>query len=259
MRTIKLIKNKNMNKKYISFLIVSLLATGILVAVPAFAQTGQGVGRGVMGRGGQRNGMMGVVGTVATVNGTTLTVTSKGRPVVNSTTATTTTYTVDASNATVTKNNATSSVSNIAVGDEVLVQGTVTGTNVVAKTIRDGVVQPVIQGNGQPVVAGKITTISGNSITITNASNVTYTVDATNAKFVVRGATSPTILSVVIGDNVVIQGTVNGNSIVASSVLDQKAKTNNGTVNFSGNPKPRDFMGGMMNGIGNFFKHLFGF
>ena len=231
---------------------MALLVVGILAAGPAFAQTGQGAGKGMMGKGGQRNGMMGVVGTVATVNGNTITITAKNRPA-------TVTYTVNASGATVTKNGVASSVSNIAVGDQVLVQGTVTGTNIVAKTIRDGVVQPTIQGNGQPVVAGKITVISGNTITIANTSNVTYTVDATNAKFVVGGVTSPTISNVAVGDNIVVQGSVNGNSVVASSILDQKAKTNNYTENFGSNPKPRDFMGGMMGGIGNFFKRLFGF
>ena len=81
-------------------------------------------------------------------------------------TTTATTYTVDASSATVTKNGAASTVSAIAVGDTVMVQGTVSGTNVTAKTIRDGVGQgqPAIQGNGQPVVAGTVTAINGNSV-----------------------------------------------------------------------------------------------
>ena len=223
---------------------MALLTFGSLVlAVPAFAQTpgsqnGGRFGRGMMGRG--------VVGTVSAINGTTLTVTGKSRS-----TTTPPTYTVDASNATVTKNNSASTVSAIAVGDTIMVQGTVSGTSVTAKTIRDGVVpqtQPAIQGNGQPVVAGAVTGISGSTITITNKSNVTYTVDATSAKFVVTGVTNPTISNVATGDNLVVQGTVNGNSVTASSVIDQKVAQ-----------KPAGFMGGMMNGIGNFFKHLFGF
>ena len=139
-------------------------------------------------------------------------------------------------------------------------QGTVSGTSVVAKTIRDGAMmqKPQIQGNGQPVVAGKVATVSGSSITITNSSNVTYTVDATNAKFLVSGVTTPTISNVVVGDNLVVQGTVNGNSVVAATVIDQKAPVSNGTV--GNNPKPQEgFMGGMINGIGNFFRKMFGF
>ena len=76
----------------------------------------------------------GVMGTVSAVNGTTLTVTSKGF----GKSPTATTYTVDASSATVTKSGTASSVSVIAVGDTVMVRGTVSGTSVTAKTIMDG-------------------------------------------------------------------------------------------------------------------------
>ncbi len=202
---------------------------------------------------GGASGGRGIGGTVSAVNGTSLTVTSKVGP--NGGAATT--YTVDASSATVTKSGAASSVSNIAVGDTVMVQGTVSGTSVAAKTIRDGVSQPVIQGNGQPVVAGSVTAISGSTITITNKSNVTYTVDTTNAKIVVGGVTDLTISNIAVGDNLTIQGAVNGNSVTASSVIDQKAKAGGDTTNSGDGAK--GFMGGMMQGIGNFFKKLFGF
>ena len=252
------------NKKYVSFLLAGLLIVTFIVALPVFAQTppagqARGFGRGM----GNQQRQPGIFGTVSSVNGTNLTVTSTSRVKPGSTVAaTTTTYTVDASNATVTKSNTASTVASIAVGDTVMVQGTISGTNVTAKTIRDGVLrgpaqgQPKIQGNGQPVVAGKVASISGNTITITNASNVTYTVDITSAKFVENGVASPTISNVVVGDNLVIQGTVNGNSVVASSVIDQKAKVGGDTANPANNPKPKNnFFGG----IGNFFKKLFGF
>ena len=84
----------------------------------------------------------GVTGTVSAISGTTLTVTSKKmergmNKAGTSTPAASVTYTVDASNATVTKNNTTSTLSAIAVGDTIMVQGTVSGTNVTATTIRD--------------------------------------------------------------------------------------------------------------------------
>jgi len=261
-------------QKIVSFLAAGLVVVSFVIALPVFAQAGPGQG---FGKGGRQGGTMqkgqiqrsGVFGTVASINGTTLTVTSTPRPnmrtAVPATAATLTTYTVDASSATVTKNGAASSVSAIATGDKIMVQGTVTGTNVVAKTIRDGVGvgqgQPVIQGNGQPVIAGSVTAISGNIISITNKSNVTYTVDATNAKFVENGITSPTISNVAVGDNLVIQGTVNGSAVTASSIIDQKANTkvnaNAEKNNNAGNQqKPKV---GIMAGIGNFFKKLFGF
>jgi len=261
------LKNKNymQTKKYIS-LVAALATVGSLaLAASAFAQTAQHgaqnggrFGRGMM----NREGVPMIVGTVSAVNGNSITVTGRNA------TPTIVTYTVDATNATVTKNNTASTVSAIAVGDTIAVQGTVSGTNVTAKTIRDGVMggprgvartpqdQPQIQGNGQPVVAGKVTTVSGNSITITNNSNVTYTIDATNAKFVVGGVTNPTISNVTVGDNLVVQGTVNGNSVTATSVIDQKAPV---VAGVGSNSKPQGGFGGMMDGIGNFFKKMFGF
>ena len=212
-----------------------------------------------------------VVGTVSTMNGTTLTVSAKSfqRPATPGTapTALATTYTVDASAATVTKAGAASTVSAIAVGDTVMIQGTVTGTNVVATKINDGVmgrgafgqkpsgtkpVTPAITGNGQPVVGGKVTAVSGSTVTITNASNVTYTIDATNATVTKGGVPAATLSNVVVGDTLVVQGTVNGTSVTASSVIDQGAAPSA----TSGSPAAHR---GILSSIGGFFAHLFGF
>lgn len=76
----------------------------------------------------------GVFGTVTAIDGSSITVQSRGF----GQNAQQTTYAIDASSATITKNNATASLSNIAVGDTVMIQGTITGTNVAAATIRDG-------------------------------------------------------------------------------------------------------------------------
>ena len=232
------------------------ILTVLAVALPvsAAAQDRRG---GMMGRGNNQEGerQPGIFGTVSSVSGNTLTVTSK-RGMMNSNSATTT-YTVDASSATVTKAGVASTVSAIAVGDTVSVQGTVNGTNVTAKTIRDGVNQPVVQGNGQPIVAGKVTAISGNIITITNQSNVTYTIDATNAT-ITKGNEKSVISNVAVGDQVIAQGTINGNSVVASSVIDRGGVKAIETET----EKPAGFMNGMMNrmmgGFKNFF-HMFGF
>ena len=218
----------------------------------------------------------GIFGTVSSVNGTTLTVT--GKQGFGSTT-TQVSYSVDASSATVTKNNAASTLSAVAVGDTVAIQGTVTGTNVVAKNIRDGVMapgnkngkdgkpgenngnggegngnngMPAIQGNGQPIVAGNVTSISGNSIVINNKSNVQYTIDATNAKILKGGNSTSTLANISVGDSVVVQGAITGNSVVASSILDggTPAPVTPGTP-----PHPQGFLGG----IRSFFGRIFGF
>jgi hypothetical protein len=272
-------------KKYLSWIVAAGFAAGLVAVLPAFASaatSAPSTGGGAGGWGG-RGGMMmhggpgpamppGVFGTVASESGNTLTVTQKLRP---GATSTPIVYTVDATNAKVMKNGTSSTVSAIATGDTVMVQGTVTGTNVAATVIRDGIVGMMgrggapgknfargsstpstlpIQGNGEPVVGGSITAISGNTLTVTNASNVTYSVDATNAKILKNGTTTA-ITSVATGDNVVVQGTVNGASVTASSVLDQ------GSVSqATGTPgtKPAG-SGGFLGAIGGFFKHLFGF
>jgi hypothetical protein len=148
-----------------------------------------------------------------------------------------------------------------------MAQGTLTGTNLVATNIRDGVMmrgngskngtgvgtnQPSpITGNGQPVVAGAVTSVNGGSIVITNKSNVSYTVDATNAK-IVQGQNTISISNIAVGDMLVVQGTVNGNTVTASSVIDQKvvSSTTTGTTTPS-----KGFFGS----IGSFFARIFGF
>lgn len=248
-------------------LLAASLIGSLALAAPAFAQTNQdnkpgwGFGRmgGQMGMEMHRNG---VVGTVASVSGNTLTVTSKDWSKDDKSVVVPTIYTVDATNAKVTKNNVTSTVANIAVGDTVMIQGTVNGTAVVATTIRDGMMpkpndsnkgqNPVIQGNGQPVIAGTVNAINGNTLTVGNPSKVTYTVDATNATVNKNNATS-NLASVVVGDNVVIQGAFNGTNVTASSIIDHAAPASTST---NGTIKPHS---GFFGSMGNFFKHLFGF
>ena len=75
-----------------------------------------------------------VVGTVSAVSGANITV--NGRQGFG-TNASVITYNIDASTATVLKNNATSTISSIVVGDAIAVQGTINGTNVTATTIRE--------------------------------------------------------------------------------------------------------------------------
>jgi len=250
-------------------LVGSLLAVGI-----AFAATPAQGARNWNGMGGGARGMVpGVFGTVSAVSGDTLTVTSSGFGR-NATSTPVTTYTVNAAGATIVKNGATSTVSAIAVGDRVMVRGTVSGTSVTATAVNDGVMpgqgmgrnkgdatstRPMspIQGNGEPVIGGTISAMSGATLTVTNKSSVTYTVDASNAKIVKGNATS-TLASVAVNDNVVIQGAVNGNSVVATSIIDSGAPQSQ-TANNGAPANKGGFMGGIFNGIGSFFQHLFGF
>ena len=249
------------------------LAMGIASVTPVFAQTtntANGNAPSERGEGfgwGSKNRIQpGVFGTVSAINGNIITVTSKFRSKRNST-ATTTAYTVDASNAAVTKNGTASSVSNIAVGDMVMVQGTVSGLNVTAKTIRDntpgqrkefdgkGLKNPLIQGNGQPIVSGNVTAISGTTVTITNKSNVTYTINASNA-VIQNGNETSTVSGIVTGDNIIVQGAVNGTSITASSIIIQGGVANADSTSANHPSKPHP---GFLGGIFGFFQRIFGF
>jgi hypothetical protein len=265
-------------KNKIGFVVTGFALLGsLLMAAPAFAQTTTAPPQGGWGEGHMMGRAPGVFGSVTAVSGNTLTVQS--RSFGQNTTATT--YTVDATNAAVTKNGSASSVGSVAVGDMVMVQGTVSGTSVTATAIHDGMPQGGLrggmgrfasstmtfrhpatstlpQGNGQPVVGGKVTAVSGNTITITNASNVTYTIDATNAVVTAKGQTS-SVGTIAVGDNLLVQGAVNGSAVTASSVIDQGAAPADTNSNAGGAPQNHGFMGGIMGGVGSFFHKLFGF
>jgi len=281
--------NKTSSWKYAGVIVASgAVLAALTLGSTAFADTTLNVsasmnhqGRGGWGAGMNMGGknMPGVFGTVSAISGTTLTITSKAGPRTEngSSAATPITYTVNAGTAVVTKDNATSSLSSVTVGDTVMVMGTVSGTTVTATSIHDGMGMmmggmrgdhmkngtstPItITGNGQPVVAGTVSTISGSTITITNKSNVTYTIDASSAKFQKAGVSAAVLSNIAVGDSVIVQGTVNGTAIVAVSVIDQ------GIVNTStsqnGNPQPEGGpMGakGIFAGIGAFLHRIFGF
>lgn len=89
--------------------------------------------------------------------------------------------------------------------------------------------------NGQerqkPAAVGQVTAINGSTITLTDKmSNTTYTVDASSAKLYTHSAPSaagqkPTqtaisVADVKVGDTLMVQGTVNGSTITATTIND---------------------------------------
>lgn len=251
------------------------LSAGVSVGASAGAGAGSHFGVGVGMRG---NTGFGIAGVVTAVNGTSFTMASHvmlhpGNPstTTDTPTAAPIVYTVDASNAKVMKNATSSTVSAIAVGDTVVVRGAVSGTNIKASAILDGVLPGrkgpggngsstfPINGNGEPVIAGNIVSISGTTLTVTNASNITYTIDASSAT-IIKSGTASAISNVSTGDKVIVQGTVNGTSITASSVIDQGSGTNTGAGNGTGGPSLGAHVNiSILSKIGGFFKRIFGF
>ena len=173
----------------------------------------------VMGQGQQRSGVM---GTVTSISGNTITVTSK-----NSTDTTGATYTIDATNAKILKGkNTTIAITDIKIGDTIMAQGTVTGTSVAATVIHDGV---PMRGDGLGMksghgISGTVSAVSGNTLTVAGSNDTVYTIDATNAKILkaVSGAQpqSITVSSITVGDTVRVSGPTNGATITATYIYD---------------------------------------
>lgn len=189
-----------------------------------------------------------VVGKVTAVSSNTITVSGHSKPQSASST-----FTVDASSATVVKGGATSSISNLAVGDVITVRGTISGSNVTAKLIHSGVRdgdkpdrpdKPQFTGSGEPVIAGKVTAVSSTTITVMTNASTTYSVDASHATIKTKGNASSTISAIAVGDQVVVQGTVNGSAVLATNIIEQG--DNQGKKGF-------------FSKFRNFFRGLFGF
>lgn len=198
-----------------------------------------------------------ITGKVTAVSGNTITILNKQGDSDK-------TLTVDAATAKILRGNREMTISNIAVGDPLVIQGTTNGTKVTATVIRDGKMDAgknmpknqapdKIQGNGQPVVAGKITVISGSAITITNVSNVTYSVDAANTK-ILKGKDTVALSDLKVGDSVIVQGVINGTSVTASTIINQ-AKVAEVKERGAGSK----WMMGVFGKMGNFFSKMFGF
>jgi riboflavin synthase alpha subunit len=172
------------------------------------------------------------VGKVTAVDGNTITLDD---------TQSDTTYTVDATSATIMKELAASStdpsdtkqaptapvtatVSDIAVGDTLMVQGTVSGTSIVATSINDGMPyggrggMRGAGGMGGQGVQGTVTAVNGTTLTITGKNGTTYTVDGSSAT--TQKVETISVSDVAVGDTVGINGTVSGDSVTATHIMD---------------------------------------
>ena len=166
------------------------------------------------------------VGTVTAINGSSLTLSDKRSGA---------TYTVDASGATIQKfpapgNNQSGStppaptnisVSDIKVGDVIAVDGTVSGSDIVATKILDGLAMGRHWMGGMRGPHGTVGTVSGingNTVTLSGKNGTTYTVDLSNSQ--IEKLTPVTAGDIKVGDQLNVEGKVSGSSITASHVLD---------------------------------------
>lgn len=200
----------------------------------------------------------GIVGKVTAVNGTTLTVSSMTPWNKDSKT---TIYTVDATNAEIEKEGVDNeTISDIKVGDMVIVEGTVTGTTVVATEIHSGWFKAKWENakdsfvtSGDPVVGGTVTAVAGTTITIKNKADVSYTIEAKDAKIVRKGFTTSVLSDIKVGDNILAQGTVSNTSITAKLIIDTAFKVDDNGNTSGDNGEHRGFF----KRAGLFFKGWF--
>lgn len=198
-----------------------------IVALAALGVIGAGAGAGALASAqtaatgataqtapGDHLRMPGVHGTITAINGTTVTVSDQRSG---------TSYTVDASAASVMKGSqgsapAASSVSALAVGDMVGVEGTVSGTSVTATKILSGFMGGRGGfGHGRGT-AGTVTAVSGNTITITGDNGTSYTVDASGAT--VSKMMTIGVADIKVGDRIGAEGTLSGTNVAATRIMD---------------------------------------
>ena len=154
-----------------------------------------------------------VVGTVASISGTVLTLTGPNN----------TTYTIDASQAKVMGGMMTGpglSLANVQVGDKLMVMGTINGTSVVAKTLADRSFE------GRNIFSGSVTAVNGSLLTISSRSKTgttTYMLDvssATISKGAMKNQTMIQPSEIMVGDHLSAVGSLSGSTVRATSVSD---------------------------------------
>lgn len=186
-------------------------------------------------------------GQITAINGNILTVLGKDGK----------TYTVDATSAVVTVSGQSSTLSALAVGNQIMVQGQPSSqdaTQITAQTIREGMMnRGGFKGNGQysnktsssnlnskrtqKISANQmfnqvltVTTINGTSITATGQDGTTvYTVDLNNAKLVRKFGASSSVAEISVGDSIRVFGpqpAAGSDAVTANNVRDMSIQEN---------------------------------
>lgn len=151
-----------------------------------------------------------VGGEITAISGTTVTLTDKRSG---------TSYTVETSGSTIMKGGASAELSSFAVGDHLMAEGTVSGTNVTATKIFGGMPHGGFgkHGRGHGVM-GEVTAVNGSTITVTGMDGTTYTVNAGDAS--VKRMTEGSLSDIAVGDRIGVHGEVSGTTVTAETIMD---------------------------------------
>lgn len=164
-----------------------------------------------------RNFQLPITGTVTSLSGTTITLTSKNSTI----------YTINATNAKLIKNGVSATIANILIGDTLFVRGAVTGTSVAATNILDG--KPTLTTKKHTVETKKLNMNLG-TITAINASGFTMqrvvkhatstiTVNTTNTTIFKKNGQTAVFSDLLVGQRVLVNGTYNSTTGVIDPVL----------------------------------------
>lgn len=111
--------------------------------------------------------------------------------------------------------NKQSNLSGFVVGDNVVVQGILSGTNISAKKL-------VAMHLPVGTIVGKITASNSTTLTILGTDNKTYTVLTTDASIKAKGKDE----TLAVGDSVIAKGDITGTTLTAETVTEGKLKGN---------------------------------
>ncbi len=131
-------------------------------------------------------------------------------------------FVVSTTDATVRRGENSNSTSAIVVGDTVYVFGVKNGSAIAASTIIVGKSKSEVQPNDEEkrkAYFGVITAKTDTTLTIMSANNTLYTVTITNAQIWINKTKQSSISGLVVGDNVMVQGDLNGSTIAAKKLI----------------------------------------
>jgi hypothetical protein len=190
-------KTKNTKKLIVSTLAISALLTGSAFAAESTSASSKvnTFMRHMRGLGTTETAPA-AFGKITAINGSSITISGKSN----------TTYTVDVSSAKFYRGKDTAiTLSDLAVNDMVVVEGTVNGTTITATVLRIGGPRGIPGGMptmmGERGVMGTVSTVSGTTFTVATPAFVPHMRGASSTPTIV--ATTPTLVNVVTGSNTV--------------------------------------------------------
>ena len=150
-----------------------------------------------------------IVGTVASINGSNITLNTKKGGI----------YIVDASNTTIMKSTSQIKMSDVSSGDTLMVIGEINNNNIKATKIVDGIVKST--NFKATYFVGKITSINGSTFLIQPIGKkqpLNEIIKSDGNTIYTKGGKPSSLADIALGQTVIITGTESGDTITAASI-----------------------------------------